>query len=216
MASNGDKVTVTAENGGEFFAGENLMKIVDLNSAEPDRAEDTPGTETVAASASDGTSAAEGGQKNDGDVSKVSVSAAGASSGDKSPVNNIQKKIRRAERFGLPVQLTEEEKRNSRAERFGTATVVNASETTKKGEELKRKARAERFGLPVSAAPADEDAKKKARLARFGTDTKIDSAEEEKRKARALRFSKPVSNTSSDVSGKQSIGNEAAVSGNAA
>lgn len=32
-------------------------------------------------------------------------------------VTDIQKKIRRAERFGISVQLTEEEKRNSRAER---------------------------------------------------------------------------------------------------
>lgn len=33
-------------------------------------------------------------------------------------VTDIQKKIRRAERFGMPVQLSEEEKRNSRAERY--------------------------------------------------------------------------------------------------
>lgn len=31
--------------------------------------------------------------------------------------NDIQKKMKRAERFGMSVQLTEEEKRNSRAER---------------------------------------------------------------------------------------------------
>lgn len=34
------------------------------------------------------------------------------------PSNDIDKKMRRAERFGVPVQLTEAEKRNSRAERF--------------------------------------------------------------------------------------------------
>ena len=34
------------------------------------------------------------------------------------PVTDTQKKIRRAERFGLPVQLSEQEKRNSRAERY--------------------------------------------------------------------------------------------------
>ncbi|KVI09530.1 hypothetical protein Ccrd_012077 [Cynara cardunculus var. scolymus] len=60
-------------------------------------------------------------------------------------VNDTQRKIRRAERFGMPVQLSEEEKRNSRAERFGTAPGSQGSDTTKKAEELKRKARAERF-----------------------------------------------------------------------
>lgn len=33
------------------------------------------------------------------------------------PVNDIYRRIRRAERFGMPVQLSEEEKRYSRAER---------------------------------------------------------------------------------------------------
>ncbi|KAF2619605.1 hypothetical protein F2Q68_00040372 [Brassica cretica] len=33
-----------------------------------------------------------------------------------SPVDDVQKKIRHAERFGVSVKLTEEEKRNSRAE----------------------------------------------------------------------------------------------------
>ncbi|KAJ0088114.1 hypothetical protein Patl1_31986 [Pistacia atlantica] len=49
----------------------------------------------------------------------------------------------------MPVQLSEQEKRNSRAERFGTATKTSAPEVSKTSEELKRKARAERFGLPV-------------------------------------------------------------------
>lgn len=34
------------------------------------------------------------------------------------PDDDIQKKIRRAERFGMPVQLSEAEKRSSRAERY--------------------------------------------------------------------------------------------------
>ncbi|KAA8521508.1 hypothetical protein F0562_012182 [Nyssa sinensis] len=46
----------------------------------------------------------------------VGSTAANENSND-APVSNIQKKIRRAERFGMPVQLSEEEKRNSRAER---------------------------------------------------------------------------------------------------
>lgn len=33
------------------------------------------------------------------------------------PVTDTQKKIRRAERFGMPIQLSEQEKRDSRAER---------------------------------------------------------------------------------------------------
>ncbi|KAA8519263.1 hypothetical protein F0562_013519 [Nyssa sinensis] len=51
----------------------------------------------------------------------VGSTAANENSND-APVSNIQKKIRRAEPFGMPVQLSEEEKRNSRAERIvGTA-----------------------------------------------------------------------------------------------
>ncbi|CAA2967534.1 protein MODIFIER OF SNC1 11-like [Olea europaea var. sylvestris] len=105
---------------------------------------------------------------------------------------DVQKKVKRAERFGMPVQLSEEEKRNSRAERFGTGTASQGSDLSKQSEDLKRKARAERFGIAQSA-PADEEAKKKARGARFGSVTKTDSAEEEKKKARELRFSQPQS-----------------------
>ncbi|KAL6987477.1 hypothetical protein U1Q18_013225, partial [Sarracenia purpurea var. burkii] len=55
----------------------------------------------------------------DGDESKSSTTRAsvGATAGKKDePVSDVQKRIRRAERFGTPVQLSEEEKRNSRAE----------------------------------------------------------------------------------------------------
>ncbi|KAI3721543.1 hypothetical protein L2E82_32559 [Cichorium intybus] len=90
---------------------------------------------------------------------------ADSTSDDGASVNDTQKKIRRAERFGMPVQLSEEEKRNSRAERFGTATGSQGSGATKKAEELKRKARAERFGITQST-PTEEDEKKKARLSR--------------------------------------------------
>ncbi|KAL2933960.1 Protein MODIFIER OF SNC1 11 [Bienertia sinuspersici] len=38
--------------------------------------------------------------------------------------NDIQKKVRRAERFGVPVQLSEQEKRNSRAERLSALIVL--------------------------------------------------------------------------------------------
>ncbi|CAA3015702.1 Hypothetical predicted protein [Olea europaea subsp. europaea] len=103
---------------------------------------------------------------------------------------DVQKKMKRAERFGMPIQLSEEDKRNSRAERFGTGTALHGSDSSKQSEDLKRKARAERFGI---ATPTDEEAKKKARGARFGSVAKADSAEEEKKKAREIRFSQPQS-----------------------
>lgn len=40
-----------------------------------------------------------------------------ADPGNDAPLSDVQKKIRRAERFGISVQLSEKEKRNSRAER---------------------------------------------------------------------------------------------------
>ena len=41
-----------------------------------------------------------------------------ADAANDAPLSDIQKKIRRAERFGISVQLSEKEKRNSRAERY--------------------------------------------------------------------------------------------------
>ncbi|CAL5334839.1 unnamed protein product [Camellia sinensis] len=151
----------------------------------------------------------------DGDESKISATEAAANStalkdsnddnkkkDEEDPaVSNIQRKIRRAERFGMPVQLSEEEKRNSRAQRFGIGSTVHGSDALKKSEEQKRKARAERFGI-VQSEPVDEAAKKKARLARFGAATKTDPLEEDKKKARAIRFSQPKSGSLSQVNGK--------------
>lgn len=59
--------------------------------------------------------------------SKAEPKAAATTAATTTAVNNassdvsfdVQKKIKRAERFGMPVQLSEEEKRNSRAERYG-------------------------------------------------------------------------------------------------
>lgn len=56
------------------------------------------------------------------DESKVGVSTSAAApmascQTNAGTVSDIQKKILRAERFGMPVHLSEEEKRNSRAER---------------------------------------------------------------------------------------------------
>ncbi|KAL3531878.1 hypothetical protein ACH5RR_005399 [Cinchona calisaya] len=142
-----------------------------------------------------------------GDETKGEVDAGGA-------VTDIQKKIRRAERFGMPVQLSEEEKRNSRAERFGMGTGSHGSGALKKSEENKRKARAERFGL-VQSTSADEDAKKKARLARFAPASKPDSAEEDKRKARALRFSQNQPTSLTQLNGDGKVETKVAVLGKA-
>ncbi|KAK4797752.1 hypothetical protein SAY86_030078 [Trapa natans] len=126
---------------------------------------------------------------------------------DVGPDNDIQKKIRRAERFGVQVQLSEAEKRSSRAERFGTTAGMKKPDVLSQSEELKRKARGERFGTSTPPANTDDEvAKKKARLARFSSGSaKISSEEEDKRKARAARFSNPLSNPLSEVSGKEAV-----------
>lgn len=134
-------------------------------------------------------------------------------------VSDTQKKMRRAERFGVPVQISEEEKRNTRAERFGTGSGsesgVHGSDALTKSEEQKRKARGERFGS-VQSVSADEEAKKKARLSRFTAVAPIDPLEEEKKKARALRFSKAPSGSSSQVNGKANdIETKTAITGKA-
>ncbi|KAF7138975.1 hypothetical protein RHSIM_Rhsim07G0224300 [Rhododendron simsii] len=103
----------------------------------------------------------------------VAVKNNGANNDDVT-VSYTQKKMRRAERFGVPVQISEEEKRNTRAERFGS----------------------------VQSVSADEEAKKKARLSRFTAAAPIDPLEEEKKKARALRFSQAPSGSPSQVNGK--------------
>uniref|UniRef100_A0A6N2N0P6 THO1-MOS11 C-terminal domain-containing protein n=1 Tax=Salix viminalis TaxID=40686 RepID=A0A6N2N0P6_SALVM len=109
------------------------------------------------------------------------------------PVTDIEKKIRRAERFGITVQLSEQEKRNT--------PQGSESDSVKKSEELKRKARAERFGIPVPPVASDEETKKKVRLERFAPAAKTNAQEEDKRKARALRFSQSSSGSLS-INGK--------------
>ncbi|KAJ8570805.1 hypothetical protein K7X08_037777 [Anisodus acutangulus] len=122
---------------------------------------------------------------------------------------NVQKKMKRAERFGMAVQLSEEDKRNARAERFGTGSPVQGSDASKKAEEHKKQARAERFGLVKSDTP-DEEAKKKARLTRFAPPAKTDPVEEDKRKARALRFSQPQPGSQPQANGKGNVEQETA------
>ncbi|OIS98044.1 PREDICTED: protein MODIFIER OF SNC1 11-like [Nicotiana attenuata] len=135
---------------------------------------------------------------------KEEIKSAVAGGDDSCQGNDIQKKMKRAERFGVPVQLSEEDKRNSRAERFGTGSSVQGSDALKKAEEHKRQARAERFGL-VKSDTTEEEAKKKARLTRFAPPVKTDPVEEDKRKARALRFSQPQSASQSQANGKGNI-----------
>ncbi len=116
----------------------------------------------------------------------------GADSGT-APLTDLEKKQKRAERFGTELKITEDEKRRMRSARFngasatngakketgtgtGSETLSNVSPSTAGAEAAKRKARAERFGIGgiSTTEPAlklqvstDEDAKKKARLARF-------------------------------------------------
>ncbi|CAN1135413.1 Protein MODIFIER OF SNC1 11 [Linum perenne] len=133
----------------------------------------------------------ESGDNKEGLDSTSKTAASGPESTES--VTDTEKKLRRAERFGISVKLSEVEKRNSRAERYGAffVALTQGSAAPKNSEELKRKSRAERFlifGLPVQAEPTDVEAKKKARLERFGSIPIPDAAEEDKKKARALRF----------------------------
>ncbi|GMN39053.1 hypothetical protein TIFTF001_008281 [Ficus carica] len=177
-------------------------------SAKPDEHHKTDASTAVPPSSSDSASG-----KDADDASKpAEVSAVASAAAMTAPVSDIEKKMRRAERFGISVQLTEEDKRNSRAESKEGLTELqlgmwfrtgssSGSEASKKSEELKRKARAERFGIPSPPVASEQEAKKKARLARFAPAPKIDPAEDDKRKARALRFASTTSNSLSRVNG---------------
>ncbi|KAI3447634.1 hypothetical protein Pfo_004299 [Paulownia fortunei] len=182
---------------------ENPNNRSDLDS-KPSATEDGLPTQTPASS---------GGGGDESKSKSAGVATKTSDSDDGGAVTDIQKKMKRAERFGMPVQMSEVEKRSSRAERFGTGSAANGLDTSKPSEELKRKARAERFGI-VQSGPSDEEAKKKiARLARFGSLSKTDSVEEDKKKARAIRFSQPDSG--SKANGKGSIEVKKAITGNA-
>ncbi|KAL9153279.1 hypothetical protein ABFS82_10G038500 [Erythranthe guttata] len=170
---------------------ENLNIPTDLNSTPP-TPEDSPSNQLPPSSGG-------GGDEPEGKLADgVEAKAADVDGGG--AATDIQKKMKRAERFGMPVNLSEQEKRNSRAERFGTAPGIDVVDSSKSSEELKRKARAERFGI-VQSAPANDDSKKKARLARFAPAPQADPAEEDKKKARALRFSQPDSNSKANGKG---------------
>lgn len=88
---------------------ENPKTSTDLNLA-PSPAEDASSTQQLAELSSGG-----------GDETKETPAAAAVKASDVDEgdaVTDIQKKMKRAERFGMPVNLSEEEKRNSRAERY--------------------------------------------------------------------------------------------------
>ncbi|KAL7092017.1 hypothetical protein ACP275_12G139500 [Erythranthe tilingii] len=138
-------------------------------------------------------------EKSEGKSAAVAAATANDADGGNADTD-IQKKAKRADRFGITVQLSEEEKRNSRAERFGAGSAANKLDTSKPLEELTRKSRAERFGI-IQSDPSDEEAKKKARQARFESFSKTDSVEEDKRKARAVRFSQPDSGSKANGKG---------------
>ncbi|KAG8374276.1 hypothetical protein BUALT_Bualt11G0114700 [Buddleja alternifolia] len=177
---------------------ENPNRPSDLNLTPP-ITEDVPSTEPPPSS---------GGGEEESEVKPAAEKAGDVEDGG--AVTDIQKKMKRAERFGMPVKLSEEEKRNSRAERFGTGSAVNELDSSKSSEELKRKARGERFGI-VRSDPAGEEAKKKARLARFASSPQTDPAEEDKKKARAIRFSQ--SDSGSKANGKGNIEAKTAIAG---
>ncbi|XP_062166371.1 protein MODIFIER OF SNC1 11 isoform X2 [Alnus glutinosa] len=170
----------------------------------PDRHEDPPSSTPTELSSESTVPSGTGGSRKDGEDSKSTAATVGSPAGDDVPTSTVQKKIRRAERFGISVQLTEEEKRNSRAERFGTGSTLHGSEALKNSEVLKRKARAERFGLQDSSVATDEEAKKKATpdeeakkktTPDEGAKKKATTDEEAKKKARLARFAPPVSKT---------------------
>nr|GMD67612.1 protein MODIFIER OF SNC1 11-like [Ipomoea batatas] len=112
---------------------------------------------------------------------------------------DVQKKIKRAERFGMPVQLSEEEKRNSRAERgpfwfkYMAFSILYDLPCFGFDFDLIETRICKRFGiassLPVSdASKKSEELKRKARAERFGIAQTTTTDEDAKKKARLARF----------------------------
>lgn len=100
-------------------AVENPTKTVDIPvpaaaaAAKPDLPVDPPSDTPTATTPSSVVDSAENGSKPDTQDPKTAAADDSAA-----PATAVEKKMRRAERFGISVQLTEEEKRNSRAERY--------------------------------------------------------------------------------------------------
>lgn len=117
-------------------------------------------------------------------VAEVVKQEPNGANGSAGSLTDLEKKQRRAERFGMDLQVSEEEKRRKRAARFGGEQGNNKSSVENITEVEKRKQRAARFGIV-------DESRKKARDERFGhtLNPQEDSVESEKRKARAARFS---------------------------
>lgn len=104
-----------------ILAEESPKKTLDHEvspTAKPDLHEDPPSSTPTELSSESTVPSGTDGSRKDGEDSKSSAATVGSPEGDDGPASTIQKKIRRAERFGISVQLTEQEKRNSRAERY--------------------------------------------------------------------------------------------------
>lgn len=91
---------------------ENPKNPTDLNLT-PQATEDASSTQQSPSSGGDG-NVAKG--ITEAEVEAVAVKTSDVDGGG--AVTDIQKKMKRAERFGMAVHLSEEEKRNSRAERY--------------------------------------------------------------------------------------------------
>ena len=128
------------------------------------------------------------------------------------PVESVEAKLARAQRFGLPV--TSDVAKAKRTERFGSSLPAAAAVTTTGSDDAKKK-RAERFGLSSptgnghSLSTLDEDTKSKLiqRAARFGLPITADGKtpasgglSDPKLTERAKRFGLP---TAEDVDTKK-------------
>jgi len=127
----------------------------------------------------------------------------------------VTAKQHRAEKFGVDLKLSEDEKRAKRTSRFGvdtTATLATGGNRKRKAgssaEDLAKLAeRAKKFGLPVSAQPASantDTALKRAK--KFGTPIPsgvVDPAESKKREARSKRFAAAGTNAASAAAAGQ-------------
>ncbi|KAG6498013.1 hypothetical protein ZIOFF_045919 [Zingiber officinale] len=123
---------------------------------------------------------------------------------ESNPVTDLEKKLRRAERFGMQVVLSEVEKRNSRAERQALQNNEQRElmELIEFGNALpKVLQRLKHFGIEISVwfgtgsnlsgskiVGQPEEEKRKARAERFGLKVDDVADEEAKKKARLERF----------------------------
>lgn len=149
------------------------------------------GTSAIAGEAGDtkpAEASGDGVQDPDALVSKGTVSEEKASDANGVPAGSMtdqEKKQKRAARFGVPLVVPEDDKKKARAQKFGSAD-----------EQQKKSARAAKFGsteaagssVPIVSAKLsdEEEAKRKSRADRFGPTTgEPEKADESSRAARA-------------------------------